>query len=149
MGLEQVIGLVQDNAVLIAATVIVLVAAQLLWLRSAKSSGKPFLDPDNFLTLPLTEKRNISHNTVFLRFSLPNKQQRLGLPVGQHITFLAKDGEGKDIYRPYTPVSSDDQLGSVDFVIKVCDDPGLCGFLPPCPAPPFPHSSPPLDPPPL
>ena len=30
-----------------------------------------------------------------------------------------QDDEGKDVYRSYTPVSDNDQLGSVSFVIKV------------------------------
>lgn len=30
-----------------------------------------------------------------------------------------QDENGKDVYRSYTPVSDDEQLGSVDFVIKV------------------------------
>ena len=44
---------------------------------------------------------------------------RVGLPTGQHITFLAKDAEGKDVYRPYTPITDDDTVGAVEFVIKL------------------------------
>lgn len=36
---------------------------------------------------------------VQLRFELPRKNQRVGLPIGQHITFLAKGSDEKDIYR--------------------------------------------------
>ena len=43
----------------------------------------------------------------------------LGLPIGQHITFKAKDSDGKDLFRPYTPTTDDDTPGHVDFVIKV------------------------------
>lgn len=43
----------------------------------------------------------------------------LGLPIGQHITFKARDSEGKDFFRPYTPTTDDDTPGHVDFVIKV------------------------------
>lgn len=43
----------------------------------------------------------------------------MGLPVGQHITFKAKDDSGKDFFRPYTPTTDDDTPGHVDFVIKV------------------------------
>lgn len=46
----------------------------------------------------------------------------LGLPIGQHITFKAKDSEGKDFFRPYTPTTDDDTAGHVDFVIKVYPD---------------------------
>jgi NAD(P)H-flavin reductase len=79
----------------------------------------PFLDSSQFKPLKLTEIRTITHNTKLFRFALPGKGQRLGLPTGQHITFKGIDEEGKEFYRPYTPVSSDAQLGAVDFVIKL------------------------------
>lgn len=42
----------------------------------------------------------------------------LGLPVGQHIHLSAKIGDDL-VVRSYTPVSSDDDHGYVDIVIKV------------------------------
>lgn len=53
------------------------------------------------------------------RFGLPTKKSVLGLPIGQHITFKARDSDGKDFFRPYTPTTDDDTPGHVDFVIKV------------------------------
>ena len=44
----------------------------------------------------------------------------LGLPVGAHISVKGTDADGKDVMRPYTPVSDDNLRGYVDFVIKVC-----------------------------
>lgn len=41
-----------------------------------------------------------------------------GLPIGQHIYLSATDN-GKLFLRPYTPVSSDDDKGYVDLVVKV------------------------------
>ena len=43
---------------------------------------------------------------------------------GQHIYLSAKI-DGKLVVRPYTPVSSDDDKGCVDLVIKVCAQPPL------------------------
>ncbi len=77
-----------------------------------------WLDPEEFKPLKLKKKEWLNHNTVLLRFQLPKPDQRLGLPIGQHISFLAKDADGKDVYRSYTPISSDKMLGRVDFVIK-------------------------------
>ncbi|KAF5827986.1 hypothetical protein DUNSADRAFT_18392 [Dunaliella salina] len=79
----------------------------------------PFLDPKEFKPLRLVEKVFVNHNTMWMRFALSTKHQPLGLPIGQHMSFLAKDENGKDIYRSYTPISDDQQRGSVDFVIKV------------------------------
>jgi hypothetical protein len=83
------------------------------------SSQKVFLDATKFQPLPLGKVERVSHNTLRLTFDLPEPNMRLGLPIGQHITFLARDADGKDVYRPYTPVSDDDALGRVEFVIKV------------------------------
>ncbi|KAG2440007.1 hypothetical protein HXX76_004124 [Chlamydomonas incerta] len=97
---------------------LVLVLIQvLMFLR--KKTKKPFLDPSEFQPVPLVEKTLITHNTVRLRFALPDPEQRVGLPIGQHISFKAPGEDGKDVIRPYTPVSDDDQLGAVDFVIKL------------------------------
>ncbi|GFR42021.1 hypothetical protein Agub_g2837 [Astrephomene gubernaculifera] len=101
----------------VALVVLVMLVQVLIMVR--RKPLKPFLDPNAFKPLPLAAKKYITHNTVLMRFTLPGPSQRLGLPIGQHITFLAKGDDGKDIYRPYTPVSDDEQLGCVDFVIKL------------------------------
>ncbi|ETN83515.1 oxidoreductase NAD-binding domain protein [Necator americanus] len=68
--------------------------------------------------LPLAEKIEISHDTRKFRFCLPSEKHVLGLPVGQHVYLTAKI-DGKLVVRPYTPVSSDDDLGYVDLMIKI------------------------------
>lgn len=68
--------------------------------------------------LPLLEKDEISHDTRRFRFKLPSKDHILGLPVGQHIHLSAKIGDDL-IIRSYTPVSSNEDHGYVDLVIKV------------------------------
>lgn len=42
-----------------------------------------------------------------------------GLPVGQHIN-LSASINGEPCIRSYTPVSSDEDLGYMDLVVKVC-----------------------------
>lgn len=75
-------------------------------------------EPDTKYALKLIEKREISHDTRAFRFSLPSGEHVLGLPIGQHVYMSAKV-DGKLVVRPYTPVSSDDNQGFVEFVIKV------------------------------
>jgi len=87
--------------------------------RLLAAVNKPFLDPTVFKPARLVAKENVTHNTLRLRFALPTEKTELGLPIGQHITFLAKDGEGKDVFRPYTPTSSHRMKGFVHFLIKV------------------------------
>jgi len=78
-----------------------------------------FLKPDTFQDLPLTQITRTSHNTKIYRFSLPSPSQVLGLPIGQHISIAATPKNAdKEIVRSYTPISSDEDLGYVDFMIK-------------------------------
>lgn len=115
--LGAILALAQAWHIFAAIIVVVVLVNVFLSLRS--KTKKPFLNPEAFQPLQLVEKTYITHNTVRLRFSLPSPDMRLGLPIGQHITFLAKGDDGKDIYRPYTPTSDDDLLGAVEFVIKI------------------------------
>ena len=54
----------------------------------------------------------------FFRFSLPSENEVLGLPIGQHITLSAVIN-GELVVRSYTPISSDDDIGYVDLIVKV------------------------------
>ena len=47
-----------------------------------------------------------------------NKKAILGLPVGQHV-YLAAKIDGKTVQRAYTPVTSDDDKGYFDLIVKV------------------------------
>ncbi|KAF5298586.1 hypothetical protein FQR65_LT09681 [Abscondita terminalis] len=91
--------------------------------KDTKSKGQKkematLQDPQAKYALPLIEKEEISHDTRRFRFGLPTKDHILGLPIGQHIHLSAKIGDDL-IIRSYTPVSSDDDHGYVDLVIKV------------------------------
>ncbi|GAB0097022.1 NADH-cytochrome b5 reductase [Sergentomyia squamirostris] len=126
-----------DSAVLrvclpIAVGAVAVISGILLYKYLNKSSdttgartkkGKPaklqtLLDPNEKYLLPLLEKEEISHDTRRFRFGLPSKQHVLGLPVGQHINLSATIND-ELVVRAYTPVSSDDDCGYVDLVIKV------------------------------
>ncbi|XP_071075195.1 NADH-cytochrome b5 reductase 3 isoform X2 [Dasypus novemcinctus] len=74
--------------------------------------------PDVKYPLRLIDKEIISHDTRRFRFALPSPEHVLGLPVGQHI-YLSARIDGSLVIRPYTPVSSDDDKGFVDLVIKI------------------------------
>jgi len=69
----------------------------------------------------LAKKENVNHNTMLFRFNLANPKHRVGLPVGQHMMLRFTDAEGKPVIRAYTPVTSDEQLGYFDLIIKIYD----------------------------
>jgi rubredoxin len=87
-------------------------------------NGAPVaLDPSKPVLLKLVAKETISHDTRRFRFALPSDKHALGLPVGQHVMLSYKDAAtGETVSRPYTPTSSNRDLGFVDFVIKVRGD---------------------------
>lgn len=62
--------------------------------------------------------QEITHDTRRFRFALPTEEHVLGLPVGKHLYIFAEMGTDI-IMRPYTPVTSDDEVGYFDLVIKV------------------------------
>jgi len=74
-------------------------------------------DPNKTVTLPLVKVTEVSHDTKIFRFGLP-EGHRLGLPVGQHVNVKARIND-KLVIRAYTPISSDDDIGFVDLLVKV------------------------------
>jgi len=90
-------------------------------LQNGKKKTKKLValvDPNTKYPLELIEKKILSHDTRVFRFQLPSPEHCLGLPIGQHI-YLSAKVNGSLVVRPYTPISSDDDLGYMDLVIKV------------------------------
>ena len=107
---------------LIAASVAVSVGllSTYLWKKwSSESKQKKIaLDPKTKTPFTLVEKHIVSHDTRRFRFALQTPEHVLGLPVGKHMYLSAKI-DGNLVIRPYTPVTSDDEIGYFDLVIKV------------------------------
>ncbi|XP_045413385.1 NADH-cytochrome b5 reductase 2 isoform X4 [Lemur catta] len=110
----------QDPSLLLAITAIG-VTVLLMALKSRNWRRKDLItlqDPEAKYPLPLIEKEQISHNTRRFRFGLPSPDHVLGLPVGNYVHLLARI-ENDLVVRAYTPVSSDDDRGFVDLIIKI------------------------------
>uniref|UniRef100_A0A3P8SI11 NADH-cytochrome b5 reductase n=1 Tax=Amphiprion percula TaxID=161767 RepID=A0A3P8SI11_AMPPE len=110
------------SASLIPVLVSLIIATVLyLFLGSEKKKKLPVTlqDPTVKYPLPLIHKQvsNI-HDTKKFRFGLPSGNHILGLPVGQHV-YLSAKVNGSLVVRAYTPVSSDEDQGYVDLVVKV------------------------------
>jgi cytochrome-b5 reductase len=77
------------------------------------------LKPNEFQDFKLKEKKVCSHNVAIYRFALPRSSDILGLPIGQHISLAATPrGAAKEVVRSYTPISSDEDAGFFDLLIK-------------------------------
>ncbi|XP_030025415.2 NADH-cytochrome b5 reductase 2 isoform X1 [Manduca sexta] len=105
-----------------SAVVLVTVLANCLWGKKSKKESKKnpitLVDPNVKYALPLIDREEISHDTRRFRFGLPSPDHILGLPIGQHIHLSAKIDDDL-VIRAYTPVSSDEEKGYVELVIKV------------------------------
>ena len=88
--------------------------------NTAQPTGpRKVLNPGEFQQFVLEEKTVISHNVAVYRFALPQKTDILGLPIGQHISLAATiSGQEKEVVRSYTPISSDNDRGYFELLIK-------------------------------
>lgn len=110
------------NPLIVFATVATIISTFIvLYFFKQSQKNKPVLKPDEFQNFPLIEKTKVSHNSAIYRFGLPKLTDRLGLPIGQHISIGAVIN-GKEIVRSYTPISTDDQLGHFDLLIKTYEN---------------------------
>jgi cytochrome-b5 reductase len=113
---------VESNPVVVFVTIatIILSFVVLYFFQQSKKSSV-VLKPDEFQKFPLIQKTRVSHNTCVYRFGLPSSTHRLGLPIGQHISIGATIGD-KQVVRSYTPISTDDELGYFDLIIKTYEN---------------------------
>ena len=74
---------------------------------------------DDVFELELSDKVQLTPDTNRYRFKLPKDNDVLGLPVGKHLSLISENEDGEQVSRSYTPVSTDNNIGFVDFVIKV------------------------------
>ncbi|KAI0556859.1 nitrate reductase [Gracilaria domingensis] len=86
--------------------------------KSSHREGLVALNSKKWLEFELIKKTEVSHDTRLFQFKLPTPEHRLGLPVGYHM-FVKSVIDDKLVMRAYTPVSSDDDLGTFTLCIKV------------------------------
>ncbi|KAL2001165.1 hypothetical protein VTN02DRAFT_2148 [Thermoascus thermophilus] len=91
----------------------------------SKEPGKPVkpvrvppLDPQKWRKFKLSRKDLVSPNVYRFVFALPNEDDILGLPTGQHIALRATI-QGQTVARSYTPVSNNTDLGRIELIVKV------------------------------
>lgn len=78
----------------------------------------------------LKERKEVSHNVAIYRFALPRPTDILGLPIGQHISLAATiAGQPKEVVRSYTPISSDNEAGYFDLLIKAYPQGNISKYL--------------------
>ncbi|KAG0260599.1 NADH-cytochrome b5 reductase [Actinomortierella ambigua] len=92
-------------------------AAWAAQLTTGGSRRAPPMDPKEYRKFTLVDKVPVSPNTAMYKFALPHKDDKLNLPIGQHISVMANIN-GKEVSRSYTPTSSSDDIGHFVLLIK-------------------------------
>ncbi|KAK6465399.1 NADH-cytochrome b-5 reductase [Scheffersomyces coipomensis] len=119
----------EPNPLIVFATIATIIGSFIaLYFYKISLKNQPILKPDEFQKFPLIEKTRVSHNSCVYRFGLPKNDDRLGLPIGQHIS-IGTTINGKEIVRSYTPISTDDELGYFDLLIKTYENGNISKYV--------------------
>lgn len=88
------------------------------------------LHSNTFRHFSLIKKTEVTYNVSIYRFGLPRPNDIIGLPVGQHISIGATPkGCDKEIVRSYTPISSNEERGYVDLMIKTYPQGNISAYM--------------------
>lgn len=98
---------------------IVVCLVTLIGILTSLKKPASALKVDEFQKFKLSKRVELNHDTRLFTFALQTPETLLGLPVGQHITLRFQDKDGKNVQRSYTPVTGNEILGEVTFIIKV------------------------------
>ncbi|KAI5451977.1 hypothetical protein NCC49_001276 [Naganishia albida] len=99
-----------------------------------KATGQPgagvvtALIKNNWVDLKLEKVEPYNHNTNIYHFSFPDPNATAGGQTASALLVKASDGQtclddkGKPVIRPYTPISPQDQKGSLELMVKVYEN---------------------------
>ncbi|KAA8491484.1 NADH-cytochrome b5 reductase 1 [Porphyridium purpureum] len=135
VSIESVMEYVRSNpsvamGVVVAAVVLVLTpfVLQYLLVGFGKSGSVALAGKNVPRKFMLISKKAVSPNTRIFRFALEHPDQKLGLYLGGHVQ-IAAQVNGKLIKRQYTPISSEDDHGFFDLLIKIYPTGSLTPYL--------------------
>jgi cytochrome-b5 reductase len=85
--------------------------------QCAKKPASTF-SPDEFKPFKLLSSRYESHDTRRFYFALDSPEENFNMPVASCIVAKFTDADGKDVARPYTPISSTSTKGHFELLVK-------------------------------
>lgn len=86
-------------------------------VQCAKKQASTF-SPDDFKPFRLVSSRYESHDTRRFYFALESSEDTFSMPVASCIVTKFTDTDGKDVVRPYTPISTNNTKGHFELVVK-------------------------------
>ncbi|CAF1250134.1 unnamed protein product [Adineta steineri] len=84
---------------------------------SKASSAPDALDPNAFRSIKLTDIKKYNHNTNVFTFAFDDPKAKFNGKTASCV-MLRTDVNGKDVVRPYTPISRPNTIGQLEFLIK-------------------------------
>lgn len=118
-----------NRSTLIPVVFILALAIRYISMRRRIHANKAVLKKGTFHKFCLVSKTVLTHNTAIYNFGLPNADDVLGLPIGQHIS-IKENIDGKDIMRSYTPTSLDSETkGSFELLVKSYPNGNISKFI--------------------
>lgn len=94
------------------------------YLKSSQVGNEPskaFTGDGNWIDLKLIKSEQVTHDTKHLTFALPKSDQVSGLTTASLVFAKYVTPKGNNVVRPYTPISDNDQQGTIEFAIKKYD----------------------------
>ncbi|GET87188.1 NADH-cytochrome b5 reductase, putative [Leishmania tarentolae] len=87
---------------------------------AASCAKKPMdtFSPDEYKPFKLISSRYESHDTRRFYFALDSADDSFSMPVASCIIAKYTDADGKDVVRPYTPISSNSTKGHFELLVK-------------------------------
>ena len=85
---------------------------------TAPSRPEAPLHPAQYRSFPLINVYDESADTKVFRFALPEGDQELGMTLASCLVMRYVDRDGKDVSRPYTPISRLHQKGYFEILVK-------------------------------
>ena len=107
----------------ILAVAVIAFAAYFLVLKPKSNQQTPPLLKDAKVkhSVTISKISSISADTFTYEMKFPSSHAKslLGISTGSHIRLYGKDSNGVEFFRSYTPISSQDALGSFTLLIKL------------------------------
>ncbi|KAF5220800.1 putative NADH-cytochrome b5 reductase [Trypanosoma cruzi] len=85
---------------------------------AACASRSSTFTPDEFRPFKLLSSRYESHDTRRLYFALESGEAVFSVPVSSCIVAKLTDAEGKDLLKPFTPITANNKKGHFELIVK-------------------------------
>ncbi|KAG1151929.1 hypothetical protein G6F37_005000 [Rhizopus arrhizus] len=128
VSVRKMVQILRDPVIFTSVATITVISTLGTWYYYSRKVPTRVLDQHIVKEFKLQQVTPINHNTSIYRFALPRQDDVLGLPIGQHVTLVANIDD-KEVLRSYTPISSDEDKGYFELLIKTYPSGALSQYI--------------------